>query len=356
MTTDEPAAVTPGPLTQPPRRGSEIATALVDGCIVLGSERTGALVQLDPVSTALWTLFDGRTSVADLSTDLESIGVAPRGEARESVESLIRQLDASGLLEGERREEAPDRRSQTPRWDSCSGRQMGLDRAAWTQIAGDDFIIGCTDRDVLASVVGDAEERARDDEPVEVIHLQLAGRAGRVRKLHKIWGSGGRLLHWSHRHPDAIAAFRRTIAARRLAPTGAWVEGVGLHRDGRIVILAPEFHSGVGVELRRELAVRDIGCPPAGLLRIDGGGDRLTMVGKEAGGEPTISFAPVGVVTGIGHDRVERHRSTLGLAHRLDQEHFDALGALVEGLPQTTADPDGDPGATVAVIEGLLST
>lgn len=341
--------------SRPPRRSADVAMSLVDDCAVLGLERTGALVRLDPVSTALWTLFDGQTSVADLSADLETIGVTPLKEARESVESLVTQLAASGMLDGRSLEDLPDRRSQKPRWDSCSGRRMGLDRAAWVRVPGDEFILGCTDPEVLASVAGD-EHQPGVDAPAEVIHLQIAGRPGRTRRLQRIWGANGRLLHWSHGHAEAIAAFKRTIAARRLVPSGAWVERVGLHRDGRIVILAPEFHSGVGVELRRELALRDIGCPPAGLLRIDGGGDRLTIVGEEAAGEPRISCEPVGVVTGIGYDRVERHRSTLGLAHRLDQQHFDALGALVEGLPQTAADPNGDPRATVAVIEGLLAT
>lgn len=87
------------PLPDAPRpRVGVLAQSLPDGTGVLVDERTGASFALNPTGVEVWGLCDGtRTPRGIAAVLLERYEVAP-AEAQRTVDALLRQLQALGLL------------------------------------------------------------------------------------------------------------------------------------------------------------------------------------------------------------------------------------------------------------------
>jgi len=81
-----------------PVRGENVHAVEIDGEAVLLDETTGRLHLLNATGALLWACFDGKSSIAEIVTDLaEELG-APRRVVLADTLAISRQLGEEGLL------------------------------------------------------------------------------------------------------------------------------------------------------------------------------------------------------------------------------------------------------------------
>ncbi len=79
------------------RRSSEVHTVEIDGEAVLLHTGTNTLHRLNPSAAALWSLFDGKLTLAELSEGVALTQGVLQLEANRQLLALAAELRASGL-------------------------------------------------------------------------------------------------------------------------------------------------------------------------------------------------------------------------------------------------------------------
>ena len=80
-----------------PVPASTVASVEVEGQLVLLDER-GVAHALDPVASVVWSLFDGTSTLGELSADLSAAFGASLSEVHTGVVSLVEELHDKGML------------------------------------------------------------------------------------------------------------------------------------------------------------------------------------------------------------------------------------------------------------------
>jgi len=79
-------------------RHPNVASAELDGEVVLFDETTDALHLLNPTAAAVWLRIDGLATVRELAADLAAAFGADPEVVRRDLMALLRELDSDGLL------------------------------------------------------------------------------------------------------------------------------------------------------------------------------------------------------------------------------------------------------------------
>jgi hypothetical protein len=336
-----------------PAQHPDVAQVAVDDVVVLTHPGAEVALALDPLSTVLWSSFDGRTTLGALADDLvASAGLAP-DEAATQLDGMCRWLGWRGFLV---EPHVPEARRED--WfpalgpDDCPSQKMGLADASLIDLdLGDRRIrLGSTAPDVVDELrvrFADRLVPADAEEEREIICANIGTPTGARRPRHRVVDHWGNLLYTGRRRAVAATALVR-IVDDRLAESegGVWLRTPVLLRDGRAVLVHRAF-SGVveralprlereGLRLYESPDVRIdptdgtivVGEPSA---RIGGGVDDGSgdIDSDEAGITPGGRYPIHAWVTNTEDvPRFEAVRAWSQTAVRWDQPHLDAVEVI----------------------------
>lgn len=124
MTAELPAqAITSGFVAAP---RPDLASAEIDGELVLYDDVTRLIHRLDRVATTLWLCLDGTSTLADIAADMADVYDADPARVLADVVSAARQLGSQGLLAGV----APDQEVAAQAGQVAAGGEHPADGAA----------------------------------------------------------------------------------------------------------------------------------------------------------------------------------------------------------------------------------
>lgn len=312
----------------------------VDGCLIIGSEESGGLATLDPVSSIVARSLDGRTPTNEIAADVAAALKLGVGHARAQVDQLVLALGTRGHLVGV----SPKRRSPRLEYlpipaDSCLGRRMALGRCSLMQFEGTKphFRAASTLPEVLAGLGRVLDGRAVL-EPGFIETVTLRATVGRrASRTQQIFDAHGNLSYRGTSLDDAVDTFERTVVGRfDIAEGGVWVEGPVLVRDGSAVLLHPRLHECVVLDRSAEVAAA--GCEIAHSLRNRIDGTRLVVPDNRVAGSPGTAYPIVAAMVPGPTAPPFVARQLLYLAARWNQEHFDQIAFLAQSLRIVAAD------------------
>jgi hypothetical protein len=82
-----------------PQRRAEVSVRIVDGEVVVLDRRSNLIHQLNPTASYIWDRCDGRSTVAEIASQLAAAFDVDAKTAIQDVATTIMQLHSRGLLE-----------------------------------------------------------------------------------------------------------------------------------------------------------------------------------------------------------------------------------------------------------------
>ncbi|MCB1256839.1 MAG: PqqD family protein [Microthrixaceae bacterium] len=330
-----------------PRLRSDIAMFGVDGGLVMASESVGRIVMLDQVSGTIIQLMDGAVSLSELAEDLAELTGLTFDEALTRVLSIAIAVDLDGYFV-DSTTPLNERRVNVPvPGDSCLGRQMGLNRGWIAQVRSPwaaPFRFGATVDTVVDDLVDDlrglgCEVDAPDDQPSDLLFLRAT--QGRVPRLQQLFDTIDIRWYADRNYDAGISALRSSVFSRAELNKGAWLEGMSLRSQDRVILVHPSLAESAHAA-RIELGAVGVSPTAGGLLRIDG--DHLVLPGDRSDTSTGTDTAlqPAGIVM-PSMDDFSIRRAAFHLCRSWNQVHLDAFGPIVSTLPTIIADSDGFP-------------
>lgn len=83
-----------------PKTRQDLAVVELDGEAVIYDESTGDLHHLNPTATIIFNLFDGTSTVQELSSLIEQEFQVPAPDVEKQIRALIKDFRKAGLLTG----------------------------------------------------------------------------------------------------------------------------------------------------------------------------------------------------------------------------------------------------------------
>jgi len=333
------------------------ARATYQDRLLLGHERVGQVIAVDPVSSILIAGLNGLTSLGELAEEVSDAGDLQISTARSFVLSLAEHLESMGFIVGALPDGVQPRRVDVRvSVDSCLGQRWGLSRARTLQVSGNDgFRISCSLPELLDPVEQLLSKENELDEPdyelMDTIHLRAV--RGRVDRTQLLFDTLDPLWYAGRSFDRAVESFLRTIEGRlRMRAGGAWLGGPSVERDGRVVLIHPSLWDTVtSVPALRALHAGGCELTVGGLLWTDG--ERLQLPGDRFAGTADRELMAVGIANPRAFGPIEYVRQALHLLRWWDGSGFRAVAKLAPGLP-TVELGDASPAALGTAIAGHM--
>lgn len=324
----------------------------IDDHLLVGCDRTGRMVSLDPVSAVIASAMDGRTTTDELGQDLSDATGMEADVATKVVDLLVDALARDGFIDGvEPSDGIPRGAGAVIPTDSCLATRMGLDRS--TVLIADcnqPFRFGSTDPELVAATAAMLTEhgiRVLDDTDDGQPIVFLRSSTGRVERLQQMFGSLGRRWFARRDHAAATSAFRRTVLARCQPAGASWLEGVSLRNAHGIVLVQPGLEDVVMGDLRGPLEAVGVTQVPSARLRLESDG-QVVVPSDPGAGHSAERCRIVGAVLPERCSRPEQVRQLSHLLVHWDRASLQSLATATSDIPSTAASGIGGDWSLVA--------
>ena len=275
-----------------------LATAHVDGGVVIANRVLREPLRLSPFEATLLDLMDGTASVADLADDVAAVLELADDAALHNVQQLVSTLGRWGMLKNVPTSEQPH--IEHPPFDptTCLGKRLGYGRATVITVADEQgtgrFRIASTDAALLEPLRDHAVEGG--EETMETLALRITHSPTGLPRLQALYNSLGDPM-FADRDLDRVTeAFYRTADSLISAPPRPRLNGPLLVIGNRAILVHPSLRTTIGLHLRTRLAEAGVSIAPAGLARVVDG-TSIELPSDRWHDRPAVPLELIGVVT-----------------------------------------------------------